>query len=714
MSIKKTILARLLANENIEVVHGNYETAFFDVKNRILGLPLWNDEELYDMLIGHEVSHALYTPTDKWIEIVEDKENLIPNSVYNVVEDIRIERKIQDKYPGLVSPFIRGYKRLHEKDFFNLLGEQFIRINDYNFIDRLNIKAKLRDLVEVEFTQQEEKLVSKANAADTWEEVDEVVKEIYAYMKERREELKNKPENNKDSYKDLIPSNDETSETKSENDFEDGEIVDVSSEKGYSDELENEENFEKTDENSDENSYKDKMTDEKSPISQESVDSLVSVTDRQFENFKKNNLLERDHHGKIATVSQGLNEQQKNEILISYKELCEHREFVSDKELTKNFIKENEAVVNNMVKEFDLKKSAFQYAKASISRSGSLDTNKLHNYKFTDDIFLRRIKLADSKNHGMVMLVDYSGSMLYTLKNVIKQTLVLAMFCKKANIPFEVYGFTGFSGGIWNGQTFLDQKQYTLFPDHIEHTNICVFNILSSSMPKTVYNDAFGNLVKQSEIDSNNYYGGRYNNVGFESLGDTPLNESLIVMYDVLRKFRVKNNVQKLSFITLTDGSSNSMVFTGNDMIRALRQPKKVKIDGSYMTLDYRITRKILLDMKSKGIADNILNYDLSEKRQGKRTINDAAYACESKKTVDREAKYKEYLKTGSATFDKTFGYDRVIIIQQENSVLSINDDELEIEENATKRQITKAFKKFSSSKKNSRVLASKFMEIVA
>lgn len=711
MSIKKTILARLLANENIEVVHGNYETAFFDVKNRMLGLPLWNDEELYDMLIGHEVSHALHTPADKWIAVVENKENLIPQSVYNVVEDIRIERKIQDKYPGLVSSFIRGYKRLHEKDFFNLSGEQFIRIKDYNFIDRLNIKAKLRDLVEVEFTQQEEELVSKAHSADTWEEVDEVVKEVYAYMKKRREELKNKSEKNEDIYEVSVPSNGETSETKSENDFEDGESVDARPEEGDSDESENGENFQTTSEESDENSYKGNVTDEKNPLSQESVNSLDSVTDRQFENFKKNNLLERDNYGKVVTISQGLNEQQKSEILISYKELCEHRAVVPDKELTKTFIKENEAVVNNMVKEFDLRKSAFQYAKASISRSGSLDTNKLHNYKFTDDIFLRRIKLADSKNHGMVMLVDYSGSMMYTLKNVIKQTLVLAMFCKKANIPFEVYGFTG---GNWNGQPFLDEKQYTLFPDHIEHTHIRVFNILSSSMPKTVYNDAFGNLVKQSEIDSDNYYGGRYNNVGFESLGDTPLNESLIVMYDVLRKFRVKNNVQKLSFITLTDGGANSMVFTGNDMIRVFRQPKKVKIDGNYMVFDHRITRKILLDMKSKGIADTIVNYDLSEKRYGKRSVNDAAYACESKKTVDREAKYKEYLKTGSATFDKTFGYDRVIIIQQENSVLSINDDELEIEENATKSQITRAFKKFSSSKKNSRVLASKFMEIVA
>lgn len=708
MSIKKTILARLLANENIEVVHGNYQTAFFDVKNRMLGLPLWNDEELYDMLIGHEVSHALFTPSDKWIAIAENKENKIPQSVYNVVEDVRIERKIQDKYPGLVSSFIRGYKRLHEKDFFDLQGESFIRVKDYNFIDRLNIKAKLRELVEVEFTQQEEELVSKTHKADTWEEVVSVVEEIYAYMKERREELKNNPEK---TYKISVPSNDETSETKSENDFEDGKSVDARPEEGDSDESENEESFQTTSEESDENSYMGNITDEKNPISEESVDSLESVTDRLYENFKKNELLEKDPYGRIATVSQGLNEQQKQEILISYEELCKHRNLKSDVSKTRDFIKDNESIVNNMVKEFELKKSAFQYAKASISRSGSLDTNKLHNYKFTDDIFLRRIKLADSKNHGMVMLVDYSGSMMYTLKNVIKQTLVLAMFCKKANIPFEVYGFTG---GNWNGQYFLDEKQYTKFADHIDNMYIRVFNVLSSSMSKTVYNDAFGNLVKQSEVSSDHYYGGRYSNVGFESLGDTPLNESLIVMYDVLRKFRTKHNVEKLSLITLTDGGSNVMQFIGEDKSKT-RSPSKIKIDGSYVKYThYKMTQDILKNIKKKGLADTILNYDLTEKRYAKRTISDAINSCESKKAIDFNEKYKEFSKNGNTSFDKTFGYDRTIIIQQDNSVLSIDDDELEIEKDATKSQITKAFKKFSSSKKSSRVLASKFMEIVA
>ena len=116
MSEKKSILARLMANENIEVRHGSYETAFFDVKQRLLGLPMWNDSEVYDLFIGHEVGHALFTPPEGWEEDIQDSK--CPKTIFNVVEDIRIERLIQDKYPGLVASFNRGYVYLQDKDFF--------------------------------------------------------------------------------------------------------------------------------------------------------------------------------------------------------------------------------------------------------------------------------------------------------------------------------------------------------------------------------------------------------------------------------------------------------------------------------------------------------------------------------------------------------------------------------------------------------------------
>ena len=60
----KSNLAKLLATENITIQHNKVKTASFDVKNRVLTLPLFKQKsgDVYDMLIAHECAHALWTP----------------------------------------------------------------------------------------------------------------------------------------------------------------------------------------------------------------------------------------------------------------------------------------------------------------------------------------------------------------------------------------------------------------------------------------------------------------------------------------------------------------------------------------------------------------------------------------------------------------------------------------------------------------------------
>jgi hypothetical protein len=69
----KNALARLLATENLSVQHSKIPTASFDVKNRVLNLPIWKDmsDVMYDGLIGHEVGHALWTKYEDWKEFLE-------------------------------------------------------------------------------------------------------------------------------------------------------------------------------------------------------------------------------------------------------------------------------------------------------------------------------------------------------------------------------------------------------------------------------------------------------------------------------------------------------------------------------------------------------------------------------------------------------------------------------------------------------------------
>ena len=430
--------------------------------------------------------------------------------------------------------------------------------------------------------------------------------------------------------------------------------------------------------------------------------SLESETDKLFNSNKSKELLNRNKYGDLEIVSQGYSQKQKKEMLWDYNRVNEQRTMYEAKpEDTVKFVNDNKDIVANMVKEFELRKSAYMYAKATVSKTGSLDMKKLHQYKFSDDIFLSTTKLAESKNHGMVMLVDYSGSMQSVLRNVIKQTLILAMFCKKAAIPFVVYGFTGS-----NADCYIEDQYSKPEMDFSDHSNIRVFELISSSMNKAVYNQAFGALVQQSMTEEGHYYGRYYRNIGIEALGHTPLNEALIVLYDVMRDFRKKHGIQKLSLVTLTDGDSN--------VIRSLNGSRmsKIKVDGSYMKYDKNITDKIIKDMKTKKVFDNCINYNLMEKKHQNRLVYNCVVMSKHKKPLDYVMKILR--KENTYSFDYVCGYDRVIIITQNNSTLDLEDGELEIKDATNKSEVIKAFKNYSSSKKISRVLATKFAESIA
>jgi hypothetical protein len=191
MDIKqsKSILARLLAKENLTVQHKNIPTAYFDTKNRLLALPIWKDmsTDLYDLLTGHEVGHALYTPSQGWHDSVMDKDygNHFKGFL-NVLEDARIEKMVKRQYPGLKKNFYQAYKELFDKDFF---GVNDTDLNDLLFIDRVNLHFKLGSFLAVEFSPEEAVLVNEIGKMETWEQVVELAKRLY---KMAEDELKDK------------------------------------------------------------------------------------------------------------------------------------------------------------------------------------------------------------------------------------------------------------------------------------------------------------------------------------------------------------------------------------------------------------------------------------------------------------------------------------------------------------------------------------------
>ena len=180
----KKNLARLLCRENIEIREGNFQTASFDTKNRVLRLPQWDFEEktgLLDMVIGHEISHALHTDNELWLKWCSDYPTQVP--VLNIIEDIRIERMIQKLYPGLITPFRKGREDMFESDLFELQGKD---PNTFGLLDRINIRAKLGDHVEIDLSAEEQEFYDRCERAETMEEVIRLAEEVADMIKDEQ------------------------------------------------------------------------------------------------------------------------------------------------------------------------------------------------------------------------------------------------------------------------------------------------------------------------------------------------------------------------------------------------------------------------------------------------------------------------------------------------------------------------------------------------
>ena len=197
----KDIVGKLMSQENISVVHRqHYPTAAFDLESRTLFLPEFANlsENVYDLLIGHEVSHALNTPKKGWHTAIDEK-GVNFKSFLNVVEDARIEKMIQDKFPGLRSSFKIGYKELFDNDFFGVRNMSRDELQGMLLIDRLNLHSKLGELnCGVEFTQEEREYIKEMSNLKTWEDVVSLAEKLFEYCKEekkRKDEEKQKQEN---------------------------------------------------------------------------------------------------------------------------------------------------------------------------------------------------------------------------------------------------------------------------------------------------------------------------------------------------------------------------------------------------------------------------------------------------------------------------------------------------------------------------------------
>jgi hypothetical protein len=591
----KNHLARLLATENIWIQHRNVETASFDTVSRILTFPNWKDmsDVLYTFLAGHEVGHAIWTQRDKLSDLakkIDPKNYRIAAAYLNVVEDARIERFIKARYPGLKAVFATAYKDLFDRDFF---GVKMRDTQSRAFIDRINLHFKVGHHLNLTFTPEEQALVNKVANTLTFNDVLEVSREIYEYAKHHE----NQPE--AVDLSDLIeqlqngelePSDEGDGEGGIEIEVEGGGDEDSGSGKPTAGNGEDSKSAddpgEDGDASGDVSDQKDKKVTAKGSKkpgtgrkAQKPVDPgppPEPTTQRHFDDaitkFNDKNAQEAVY----VTLPTPILEH----ILIDHTEVhATIRQYPLDFQKAEKafaaFRAVNQPKINYIFQQFELRKQADRYKRTRIHKTGALDTLRLHSYKFEDELFRSIAIVADGKNHGLIFVVDWSASMQGSMAGTIEQLIVLCLFCRKANVPFEVYSLT-----TGNSR----KNSFKVEPGNLCYAqNFRMRNYLSSRMSVKQFQDACVNLF--GLMPDGRYRGGPSSD---NLIGCTPLDEAIITAIELVKRIRQRTNAQVVNAVFLTDGGANtvSSYQDGSGHIRHMQHNARYIIDD-------RLTHKV-------------------------------------------------------------------------------------------------------------------------
>ena len=720
----KSQLAKLLATEDLVVEHKKVDTAEFNVHTRVLTLPMWEkaSNNVYDMLVGHEVGHALYTPDVDWF--VDRK---ISQQFVNIVEDVRIEKLIKRRYAGLLKTFFNAYNELSDNDFFDVQGKD---LDELNLADRINLYFKIGNFVDIDFSIEEMLYVNKVDSCETFEEVLDVAEELYNYCKQQMDQQESiAPIEGTGENEGSLEENDTPADGQGEE--KDGEVDMEYQPKSSLDSGPVLEDFEDMGGNMGGDEYNDEPQ-------AETVKSLSDALKNLVENTGvENSYIEMPeiYLDKLIIPNNAIYEiceQHWDDTVNSYKESSYYRENPHFAKTAENlfehvdgefykFKKSAQKEVNYLVKEFECKKAADSYARATTSRTGVLDCSKLHTYKYSEDIFKKVTTLADGKNHGLVFILDWSGSMHNVMLDTLKQLYNLLWFCKKVQIPFDVYAFTSEFpyGEMDENGVRLPACEEVDGQIHIPHW---------FSLMHLFTGDMKGNeLEKQMKdifrvvccMDQNTFT--CYGPPSCMRYSGTPLNETLICLHQILPKFKKEKGLQKVQCIILTDGEAQPLKvykkvqrpwedepFLGtvhcnhNSFLRDRKTGHTYSLDVEW----YGTTDVLLKNLKHNFSDVNFIGIRLLPNRDSGSFIR--RYCGYNGSLLEKTI--SSWRKNKSFTI-KTSGYDSYFGLSA--TALS-NDDQFQVQTDATKAQIKRAFVKSLKGKKMNKKILGEFIELVA
>ena len=695
----KSQLAKLLATEDLVVEHKKVETACFNVHTRVLTLPMWEKASniVYDLLVGHEVGHALFTPDEDWI-----KTRKVPPQFVNVTEDARVEKLMKRRYAGLAKTFYGGYKELSDEDFFQLGDED---IDKMNLADRANLYFKIGNFLSLDFTVEEQQIIDQIGAAETFAEALDAAEALYKYCKQKKQEETKIQIDNLESQ--------ESGSNQSASDFSDQQ-------EGENDQPETEGgDGSSSNQDGEQKSQEQQKQEVKSEQGGETSEPWVKTVDNLEEALK--DLVNQDTYENVYVEIPKVNLKQ---IIVNNAEVhnkCkESGEIfgVVDKEY-REFKRSAQKEVNYLVKEFECRKAADSYARATTARTGVLDCTKLHTYKYNEDLFRKVTTLATGKNHGLIFILDWSGSMNDVMLDTVKQLFNLVWFCRKVSIPFEVYAFTSDYPTIKYDENHkpimpepLYQKKSGLI--HI-HENFSLMNMLTSKTNSSTMEQQMLNIYRVANSFSN---GANYCTPVGWSLSGTPLNESLVALHEILPTFQKENKLQKVQCVILTDGEAHSLKYHV-EFNRSYEKEPYVGLNalssnsflrdrktGHTYSLKSDLTKVLLHNLRDKFPSVNFIGMRILQSRDvGYFVRGFTGWVSSDYDKIMNSWKKEKSFSIKNSGYHTYFGLS--------SSALS-NDAEFEVASDATKTQIKSAFVKSLKTKKMNKKVLGEFMELVA
>lgn len=544
-------LARLLARENLIVRHANVDTACFDLETRTLTLPKWSNitVDQYDLLIGHEVGHALYSDD---VQAVKDAHAYPGLHTYiNVLEDVRIERRIKDEFPGLRGSFARGYQDFFERGPIFQLDRP---VGEYDFIDRINIHYKLGTHITVPFNDDERMILTRLDRCRTMQDIVALARELWNGQKKKDKEPSSQPgsDNKRQMSKSGSGSNmsDPHEEMSSENASDDKQ---TGSDGDTSD---------TPNEQSGDDSY-DTEPDEASEASEESEADPTAETDKFNSDALRH--LERERHNSIEQVllaplsddvvtSLTVSNVQFVRDALTYLQVHPLR-LAAATEYLDAFQSKYGPSIAHMAREFDRRKTAKLHERARTARTGRIDMTKLASYKFRDDIFQQVMVVPNGKSHGIVLLIDGSSSMTSVFSDVIEQVMLFTQFAKRVNIPVQAFMFHDLQEPEQR-EKLDSMPAFTARPTGVEL--VCLYDSTQKNHSQQqmvlaavarMYSDAYHTPVLS---------------VPHITLGYTPLKSGLLVIERHVAKLKQAFRLEKMNLIVLTDGDGNdAIVYNG-------------------------------------------------------------------------------------------------------------------------------------------------------